>query len=68
MSPCELTSAVTALANIIASKLSDDEVAVLAPVLTQLGDTLATIIVQREICDRKALCKGQSSENQTVID
>lgn len=64
MSPCELTSAVTALANIIASKLSDDEVALLAPVLTQLGDTLATIIVQREICSRKSACKEQTSSEE----
>ena len=64
MSPCELTSAVTALANIIASKLSDDEVALLAPILTQLGDTLATIIVQREICSRKSACKEQTSSEE----
>lgn len=64
MSPCELTSAVTALANIIASKLSDDEVASLAPILTQLGDTLFTITVQREICSRKSACKEQTSSEE----
>lgn len=52
MSPCELTATVTAFANILASKLSNDEIAVLAPILTQLGDTLETIHAHREICDK----------------
>lgn len=46
MSPCELTASVTAVANMIASKLSNDEIAVLAPVFSQLGYTLETIRVQ----------------------
>lgn len=58
MSPCELTAAVTALANMIASKLSDDEIAVLAPVLIQLGYTLETIRAQREACEKRIDCKN----------
>lgn len=52
MNPCELTAAVTAVANSLACKLSDDELALLSAVFVQLGDTLATILVQKELCDK----------------
>ena len=39
----ELTSAVTALANALACRLGESEIAFLAAILVQLGDTLATI-------------------------
>lgn len=51
MNPCELTAAVTAAANTIACKLNDDELSLLAAVMVQLGDTLATIAVQRAACN-----------------
>ena len=53
MNPCELTASVTALANALACRLSEEELSLLAAVLTQLGDTLATIAVQRGICCSK---------------
>ena len=49
-SSLELTSAVTALANAIACRLTDDEIALLSSVLVQLGDTLATISAQQNLC------------------
>ncbi len=52
MNPCELTATITALANAIASKLSDNELALVAVATSQLGDTLATISVQRELNSR----------------
>lgn len=51
MNPCELTASITALANAIACKLTLNELNLLAVVLTQLGDTLATIAAQRSICE-----------------
>ena len=48
--PCELTAFVTAIANALASRLSDDELNILGAVVTQLGDTLLTIATQRSIC------------------
>ena len=54
MNALELTSAITATANILACNLNEDEATLLASVLTQLGDTLATIIA------RENLCKNQS--------
>ena len=51
MNACELTATITALANGIACKLSDDELAALSTVLVQLGDTLATIATHRTLCN-----------------
>lgn len=51
MNPCELTATVTALANAIACKFNNNELNILAAVLTQLGDTLTTIATQRDICE-----------------
>ena len=42
-----LTASVTAIANIIAAQLKDDELALFASLLVQLGDTLATIAAVR---------------------
>ena len=49
----ELTAAVTALANLIAKRLDDDEIGLLAAALVQLGDTLATIAASRAICKKE---------------
>ena len=51
MNSLELTSAVTALANAIACKLTFDEMALLSSVLVQLGDTLATISASEAFCE-----------------
>lgn len=50
MNGCELTTSISALASLLASRLSDSELALTAAVLTQLGDTLATLSVQKELC------------------
>jgi len=44
----EFTTFINTLANIIASNLSDSELAILSAIFTQLGDTLATISILRE--------------------
>lgn len=54
MNAPELTSVVTALANTIACKLSIDETTLLASIFVQLGDTLATIAAQENLCGEKA--------------
>ncbi len=51
MNACELTAAVTAVANSLACKLTNEELTLLASVLVQLGDTLVTIATQRSICE-----------------
>lgn len=54
MNACELTASVTALANAIACKMSNEELTLLGVILTQLGDTLTTIAVQRDICEKNS--------------
>ena len=49
--PLALTPAVNTLAVAIAAQLDDGDLALAAALLTQLGDTLATIAVQRERCE-----------------
>lgn len=48
--PLALTTAVNTLAVAIAGQLDDEDLELAAAVLTQLGDTLATISVQRSLC------------------
>lgn len=50
--PLALTTTVNSLAVAIAGQLNDGELALTAAILVQLGDTLATIAAQREICSR----------------
>ena len=45
----ELTTSITALANAIACRLTVDEMALIAGIFVQLGDTLATIAVRENL-------------------
>ena len=58
MNSLELTSAVTALANAIACILSVDEIALLASIFVQLGDTLATIAARENLCGEQNKIEG----------
>ncbi len=53
MNSCEITASVTAIANMIAQCLDDEELSLLGAILTQLGDTLETISAQRALCESK---------------
>ncbi len=53
MNSCELTASVTAVANALAVRLTNEELALLASVLVQLGDTLVTISTRRALCENK---------------
>lgn len=53
MDPLALTTGITALANALACQLDENELNLLAAVLTQLGDTLATIAARRAFCQRQ---------------
>ena len=50
MKSFELTAAITAIANAIACNLTVDELALLAGIFVQLGDTLATITAAENLC------------------
>ena len=49
----ELTGAISALASAIACNLNADEIALLASVFVQLGDTLATIAARNALCSKE---------------
>ena len=51
MRSLELTAAITAVANAIACGLSVGELALIAGVFVQLGDTLATIAAEKALCE-----------------
>ena len=65
MNACELTATVTALANAMACKFSEEELTLLASILVQLGDTLVTIVTRNSIC--KESTKGCTCESQASI-
>ena len=52
MNPYEITAGVAALANVIASNLTEEELALLVVVLAQLKDNLTAITVQRACFER----------------
>lgn len=52
--PLAFTTAVNTLAAALAQNLDDSQLTLLSAVLTQMGDTLATIAVQRSLCRRSA--------------
>lgn len=54
MSSLELTAALTAIANALSCGLSVGELALLAGIFVQIGDTLATIAAQKSLCDEKS--------------
>jgi len=52
MNECELVILVSTIACALAKCLTSDELALLASVFSQLGDTLETILTQREINEK----------------
>lgn len=48
--PLALTTSINTLAVAIAAQLNDEELGLVGAILTQLGDTLETIAVQRTYC------------------
>lgn len=63
MSPEELVALVTGIAIAISKDQTVDEINLLAVILSQLGDTLATIATKREICENKENNKTNSNVN-----
>ncbi len=50
MNACEITAAITVIANTLATRLTDDQLTMLSAIFNQLGDTLNTIAVYRSVC------------------
>lgn len=53
MNACEITASVTAVANILAKNLNEDELSLLGTIFSQLGDTIETIMAQRAFCQNR---------------
>lgn len=49
MNSCELVMVISSIACSISQNLTNDEINLLAAILTQLGDTLATIATTRDM-------------------
>lgn len=54
MQSCELVTYITALACAISKCCSDEDLSVLSSAFNQLGDTLATIAAQNQLCNKDA--------------
>lgn len=63
MSDCSLITAVTGLACAIINNCSDDEIGLLSAVFSQLGDTLATYLTHKELCDSRKTSKSNKESN-----
>ena len=50
MNACELTASITAIANYLACQLTPEQLELVGVSLTQLGDTLLTIVTQKGMC------------------
>ena len=70
MNPCALPIGVSALASAIADQIpNDEELALLAAVFDQLGDTLATILAQRALCARtQSTCRQTGAKTGGEIE
>ncbi|WP_310602553.1 DUF6774 domain-containing protein [Anaerosporobacter sp.] len=60
MNSCNLVATITGIACTLSNCLSEEELAILAAALTQLGDTIATILTNEEI--RENCCNGSSED------
>lgn len=64
MNSCELVAFVTGVACVLFDCMEDEEVALLAAVFSQLGDTLVTMSAQQAAC--KARGEREKGEEETV--
>ena len=55
MNSLELTATITAAANMMANGLSPTELALLAGIFVQLGDTLATIAAKKALTEEQII-------------
>lgn len=53
MTPLQLTSAITAFGNAIACNLTTAEISLLSAIFVNLGDVLASIAAQRDLCKQE---------------
>lgn len=69
MDECELVVLVSSIACTLSKCCSTDELTLLSAVFTQLGDSLATILTKRELCEQNtANSKAINMKDDINID
>lgn len=63
MGECELIVFISTVACALSKCCSTDELTILSVAFTQLGDTLATILTKRQLCDNDTNDKIVDSNN-----
>ena len=53
MTSCELVTLISTLACAISEAYTEEEIEILSTILTQLGDTLTTILAHNSVCKGK---------------
>jgi hypothetical protein len=66
MNSCELATYVTAIACFIFDSFPEDELPVICTMLTQLNDTLRTMIAQELLCKRRNEIAIQKGKNELI--
>lgn len=61
--PLDLTTTIGAAAAAISKNLTNNEIAYVAAILVQLGDTLTTIAARRILCDKVLENNCENNEN-----
>ena len=61
MNSCELVTYISSLACAISKTCSKEELPVLATILTQLGDTLETILAHEEACQKNNVTNNETN-------
>lgn len=51
MNSCELVAYISSIACAIFKKCDKDDISIMAATFTQLGDTLATMLINEELCN-----------------
>ena len=64
MDECELVTFISAVACTISRTCSDDELSLLSTIFNQLGDSLATILAKRALCNESAKTEPEDPELQ----
>lgn len=62
MNSCELATYVTAIACFISESFPEEELPLICTMLTQLNDTLKTILAQELLCNKRAEKAAQKEE------
>ena len=65
LNECELITFVSAVACTISKSCTDDEISLLSSILTQLGDSLATILAKRALCSKNTNIGNDMQESNS---